>query len=121
MTGKSYSKRDAEHLQIMIKYCNDIEDFVNIYGSDEEDFSDKLPLQYSCVFALIQIGEYSKRLSSELKDEHPEIDWKNVAGMRDFIVHNYMSVNISRIRSTVLDKIPSLGEKCRSILSSHST
>ena len=116
MTGKSYSKRDAEQLQAILKYCKDIGDFIDLYGSSETSFSDNIPLQYSCVFALMQIGEHVKRLSPELKDEHPEIDWKNAAGMRDFIAHSYMDINVSKVRSTILDKIPYLEEKCRSIL-----
>ena len=68
MTERSYSRRDTEQLQIILKYCEDIREFIGLYGSDEEDFCDTLPLQYSCVFALIQIGEHVKRLSSELKD-----------------------------------------------------
>ncbi|MDR1405359.1 MAG: DUF86 domain-containing protein [Candidatus Methanoplasma sp.] len=88
---------------------------VQTCGSDEEDFDDIL-LQYGCVFSLIQIGEYAKRLSSELKEKYPEVDRGSAAGMRDFDVHNYSDVDISLIRYTVLNKIPHLGEVCRSIL-----
>lgn len=116
MTGRSYSKRDVENLRAILKFCEDIEYFVQLYGSDEIAFQEDLALQYSCVFSLMQIGEHVKRLSSELKDEHPEIDWKNAAGMRDFIAHNYANIDIPRVRSTVIGKIPSLRDVCQLIL-----
>ena len=118
MTGRSYSKRDVENLQTILKYCEDIEYFVQLYGSDETDFYDCLPLQYGCAFSLMQIGEHIKRLSSDVKTDHPEIDWQRAAGMRDYIAHDYANVDIPRVRSTVLTKIPSLKEVCLFIINS---
>jgi uncharacterized protein with HEPN domain len=65
----------------------------------------------------MQIGEHIKRLSPELTKEYPEVEWKGSANMRDFIAHNYMDVDVERVRYTVLEKIPDLESKCRSILS----
>ena len=93
-----------------------MEHLVDIHGSDEEDFQDNISLQYGCAFSLIQIGEHIKRLSSELKDASPEIDWKGLAGMRDITAHNYPKVNIPRMRLTVLNEIPSLKGSCQDIL-----
>lgn len=115
MTAGSYSKRDLENIEVILGYCDDIAYMVQMRGSDEEDFND-IFLQYGCVFSLIQIGEYAKRLSSEIKEEHSEVDWSSAAGMRDFVVHNYSDVDVSLVRYTVLNKIPRLGEVCRSIL-----
>ncbi|MCL2033064.1 MAG: DUF86 domain-containing protein [Methanomassiliicoccaceae archaeon] len=117
MTERSFLKRDIENLRIILKYCDDIEHFIELYGSEEAEFCDNLSLQYGCVFSLEQIGEHVKRLSYETKNKYPDIDWKNAAGMRDFIAHNYSNIDISRVRLTVLNKIPSLRDVCRSILS----
>ena len=116
MTGKSSSKRNAENLRIIIKYCDDIEYLINTHGSDEEDFYDNISLQYSCAFSIIQIGEHIKRLSDELKKAHPEIDWRGVSGMRDIAAHNYPSVQIPRIRATILNEVPFIKESCLRIL-----
>jgi uncharacterized protein with HEPN domain len=118
VTEKSCSKRDAEVLRIIVKFCDDIEHLTGLHGSDERDFQGNISLQYSCVFAMVQIGEYVKRLSSEFRDDHPEINWREVAGMRDFVVHNYMSADILSIRTTVLDDVPALGRACRGIVDS---
>jgi uncharacterized protein with HEPN domain len=66
-----------------VKYCENIEDFINAHGSDEESFSEDLVFQYGCAFSLIQIGQCVKDLSPGLKERFPEPDWKGVAGFRD--------------------------------------
>ena len=116
MIERSCSKRDSEQLQAIVRHCEDIRYFIELYGSDEESFHENKSLQYGCVFPLLQIGEHVKRISAELKDEHSEVDWKSIAGMRDFMAHNYMNIDISKVRDTILNRIPSLREKCRSIL-----
>lgn len=116
MTGRSCSKRDIENLQAIIRYCEDIEYLVSLHGSDEEDFFDNISLQYGCAFSLIQIGEHTKLLSVEFKETYPEIDWRGVAAMRDFTVHNYPKVHIPRMRSTVLEEVPLLKEMCQNIM-----
>ena len=115
MTAGSSSKYDIENLQYIIKYCEDIDYLIQLHGTDETDFQE-ISLQYGCVFALSQIGEYAKRISSELKDSYPQIEWKSIAGLRDVIVHNYEDINVRRVRSTVLNRIPQLESECKSIL-----
>jgi len=116
VTGRSYSKHDIEQLRAVLKYCIDIEDFVLRYGSDEEDFNENLSFQYSCVFALIRIGEHVIRLSPEFKNRHPDISWKDVIGMKDIMVHNYTAIIIPKLRSVILSDVPVLRKKCSSIL-----
>ena len=116
MTGRSCSKRDAENLLAIVRFCGDIEYLLERQGSDEEDFTDDIYLQYSCVFCLIQIGEHVKRLSDELKKANSEIDWRNVGRMRDIIAHNYSRIDVAIVRSTALDKVPDLKRVCLNIL-----
>jgi len=117
VTERSYSRLEIEALQTIARFCDDIGRIIERHGSSKEIFEEDIYLQYSCVFALTQIGEHVKRLSQELKDAHPEIKWKDIAGMRDIISHNYAGIKVSKVRSAVLVDIPLLKEKCRSILS----
>ena len=40
------------------------------------------------------IGEAAKHLSPDFTDAYPAVPWKDIAGMRDFIVHNYFGVDV---------------------------
>jgi uncharacterized protein with HEPN domain len=87
-------------LRTIVKYCENIEDFINTHGSDEESFSEDLVFQYGCAFSLIPMGQCVKDISPELKEKYPGTDWKGPAGFRDKMAHGYASINISRFRHT---------------------
>jgi len=109
-------KRECDILEIIVEFCDEIESFVQRYGSDSKDFYENHSLQYGCAFMISQIGECNKRLSQEFKDKHPEVDWRGAAKMRDMIAHQYGSVDIEILRDTVLNDIPQLKKECHNIL-----
>jgi uncharacterized protein with HEPN domain len=62
------------------------------------------------------IGEASWRLSQPLKDQHPEVPWKRIAGMRHVLVHDYFEVNWKRVYETARDHVPALKPQIQAIL-----
>ncbi len=54
------------------------------------------------------IGEAAKNLPNEIKDRASEIPWKEIAGMRDVLIHAYPKVNLEIIWKTIKDKMPDL-------------
>ena len=52
------------------------------------------------------IGEAVKNVSSDLRSEHKEVDWKRFAGIRDKIIHFYFGVNWDIVWSVVRDELP---------------
>ena len=64
------------------------------------------------------IGEATKRLSSEVRTAHPNIPWKNMAGMRDKLIHHYFGLNIDIFWQIAVDELPGLRPKIRNILAS---
>jgi len=54
------------------------------------------------------IGEAVKKLSPELKDRHPEIPWKDVAGTRDKLIHDYFGVDLDAVWATANKDVPRL-------------
>jgi uncharacterized protein with HEPN domain len=54
------------------------------------------------------IGEATKNLSSELRDANPAIPWRQIAGMRDVLIHDYLKVNLARVWRTVATDLPPL-------------
>jgi uncharacterized protein with HEPN domain len=61
------------------------------------------------ILHLIQIvGEATKRLSSEFRQQHPEIPWSQAAGMRDIIVHQYDRIDLDIVWTVAHQSIPEL-------------
>ena len=85
-------------------------------GLTKEEFFENKEKQYAVLRALEIIGEATKNLSKEIKAEHPEIKWSDIAGMRDKLIHQYFGVNLDLVWGTVKTKLPELENKISEIL-----
>lgn len=62
------------------------------------------------------IGEAANRLSQELKQEAPDIEWPKIIGLRNILVHEYFGVNLQILWDVLQNKLPDLKTAVRSIL-----
>lgn len=62
------------------------------------------------------IGEAVKKLSAKTKGRYPNIPWKDIAGMRDKLIHEYFGVDLAAVWDTVEKDIPSFKEEIKKIL-----
>ena len=85
-------------------------------GEGLDNFLKNRGLQYIVSMALIKIGEYVKSLSQDLKQEYREIEWREIAGLRDIAVHNYDGLNMDWIFVNVMNDIPKLLQQVNDIL-----
>lgn len=60
---------------------------------------------------LESIEEAVKKLPSDFKKQNPKITWREIAGMRDVLIHDYFGVNINIIWKTIQEDIPRLKEE----------
>jgi uncharacterized protein with HEPN domain len=72
--------------------------------------------QYAVLRGLEIIGEATKNLSRELKTKHREIPWREIAGMRDKLIHEYFGVNLELVWVTIKNELPELKNQILKIL-----
>lgn len=107
------SEKDKGIILIITKHCNRI--LKKIEGKKEIDFYNDIDIREIVAFNLFQIGELCKKLSHDFVDSNSEIPWKQIAGLRDRIVHGYDSVDISIIWDTANISIVELLRYCEKI------
>jgi uncharacterized protein with HEPN domain len=88
-----------------------------IEGFDSTAFSDDEKTKRAVCMTLINIGEMVKLLSPEVRGKNPSIPWRSLAGLRDVTAHGYQTLRMEDIWDTVINDIPLLREKLRTILS----
>jgi uncharacterized protein with HEPN domain len=64
------------------------------------------------------IGEATWRLSDSLKSQNPDVPWRQIAGMRHVLVHDYFVVNWSRVYETAHRDVPALRAPIEAMLAS---
>lgn len=73
-----------------------------------EEFRESWRDQTSVAHLLTVVGEAAKNLSSEFRAAHPAVRWKDMAGLRDVIVHQYDKVDVNRIWNLFETDLPQL-------------
>ncbi len=67
------------------------------------------------------IGEAARAISQDFKNHHPEIQWGQINGMRNVLIHAYFEINLDRVWSAVEDDLPSLKTSIDAILNTDET
>lgn len=81
-----------------------------------EKFKSDRGTQDKIIRRLEIIGEAVKNLTPAFKAKHPEVPWKQMAGMRDILIHEYFSVDLALTWTVVQRELPSIKEKLLPIL-----
>lgn len=75
---------------------------------DKAVFFERTLVQDGVIRQLKIIGEAAKRLSPELRKQYWGIPWKNIAGMRDKLIHDYFGVDLEAVWKTAREDLPPL-------------
>ena len=109
-------KDDVPIIKEIINHCESIDRAKEYFGNSQDSFLNNEYYQNSCLFSFIQIGENVKRLSGELTEQYNTIRWKDIAGFRDYIAHNYGYIEMSRVWGIIEKSLPELLETCKTMI-----
>ena len=91
-----YINKILVDLEFLIKHTKDT--------TKDEFWKNELLLD-SIMFRFIQISEHIKKLSITFRNEHPNIPWRDIIGLRNRIIHEYSNVDLDIIYDTVKEDI----------------
>ncbi len=114
-----------ENNRIIIDYLNDIlNSILNIKSFlkniDYPTFQEDIKTQYAVIRALEIIGEASKKIPKEIKDNYSWIPWRFMAGMRDKLIHDYFGIDTQVVGITATEDILKLEEDIKNLVSDYS-
>jgi uncharacterized protein with HEPN domain len=98
------------HIQEAIERIED-------YTQDgEEYFMEDRKTQDAVLRNLHTLAESSQRVSSSLKEQYPQVEWRILSAFRNVVVHDYLGISLSRVWDIVEDDLPGLKEQIAIIL-----
>jgi len=77
-------KDDSIYLEHIVENLKRI--ILHSSGITKEEFLENIQLQDACIRQIEILGEATKRISETCKEKHPEVPWKDMAGMRDKLI-----------------------------------
>ena len=85
-------------------------------GKSFEDFVADDMMYYAIVKNIEILGEASNMLTSEFREKHPETPWKQVNGMRNYIVHEYFQVDNNIVWDVITNDLPLLERQVKAYI-----
>ncbi|MFH1452895.1 MAG: DUF86 domain-containing protein [Armatimonadota bacterium] len=87
-----------------------------VYKINHKSFLENDMIQDAVIRQIEIMGEAVKNISDELKGKYPNIPWKDIAGMRDKLIHDYFGVDTDAVWDTVEQDIPVFKKEVEDIL-----
>lgn len=106
--------RDLDSLRDMVLAARRVLRYVE--NISQQDFEQDLEKQDSVIYRILILGEASKRISSDFREEHSNIPWRQVAGMRNILVHEYDQIDLEVLWDVTQKSIPDLLKKLNLLL-----
>ena len=107
-------RNDRAYLTHIRDAIDTIEEYLEVVSYEE--FTSKKMIIDAVVRELEIIGEASNNLSEAFRERHPDIVWRRMKDMRNFLIHEYFGVNIKVVWDTCKEDLPTLSKLINDLL-----
>jgi len=108
------SRDFLDYLEDMVEYVGKAVHFTE--GMEYDEFVRDEKTALAVVKALEIVGEAAEKIPAHVKERHPRIPWREMAGMRDRLTHGYFSVDLSIVWKVVKDRLPALKSSLEEVI-----
>ena len=105
-------ERTKKVLILIIKHCSIISDTKEFFGKKYSNFENNSIYQNAILTPVTQIGE----LPMDFRVKYNQITRKNIAGMRDIVVHNYETIDKSILWDVATEEVCRIKDFCQNII-----
>ena len=106
-TNKYYILKTLQEIDLIQKYSQ---------GLSVSDLENNPAILDGIVFRMVQMSEHMNNISPEFKYAHSEIEWMNIKGFRNKLVHDYGNVDLTFVYNAINEDIPKLKDNLELIL-----
>ncbi len=110
-SAREYLRHILDEVQYILAHSQNI---------DKSEFLQDETLKRAFVRSIEIIGEAAKKVPTSVRQEHPEIEWRAIMGMRDHLVRGYFGIDYDIVWDVVSNKVRELGRHVQRILSTGS-
>jgi uncharacterized protein with HEPN domain len=112
--AKKKKRDELVFLEDILECIEKIEEYVE--GLTEKEFEENSEKQDAVIRRIEIIGEAVENISNETRGKYPDVRWREIAGMRDVVIHQYFGVTIGLVWRVAAFEIPNLKERIEAII-----
>jgi len=107
---------DQQRIQKVYEYTSKLLGYMQDNQIAKENLLEDFSLQWLVTTPLYNIGEHVYFLSDEYKEEHADIPWTMISGLRHRLVHDYDGTNWNIVADVVFEELPALLEQLKELI-----